>query len=489
MAGAQATDDIVTLALIGIMVLLAGVPAVLVVAWRITRPPPGTQSFRRLYAVWASLLASSSVWNLSRDVRFSAAEAGADNFLRLGFLCLGVLLILSYGASSRFAFVSELTRGPLGFFSALAAWGAATTLWSVSPAGTLYKSFEYCAMLAVFGLTVWSITRNVADARGRLWALKGVFDFGWFLLVLLILSVYAGIPIWPEYAFMRGYRDEMGLVGFSVQGALPGQSANGVGQIAAILGVVALVRTMLRPRTGLFWVPVFAVSLVTMVLTQSRSPVLAFAVAVAAVLIANRRFLALAALGAPLFVVVVSRYAHLAYEFMRRGQNDKDLFSLTGRVEYWQSSIEALRESPVGGFGANVGGRYILKDVLGETDVSTVHSMWVELLVDTGAVGLVIFVAALGATWWWMLRLRRRAGATIAGRSLWLESLGVLTVLCVRSVFDVSFVWSSSVLTFGLVLVFIGVMRREDARNPAGQHLDAAQPLPATRRGRRGISV
>jgi hypothetical protein len=110
--------------------------------------------------------------------------------------------------------------------------------------------------------------------------------------------------------------------------------------------------------------------------------------------------------------------------------------------------------------------------------VSTVHSTWVEIVLDTGLVGLTLFLVALVATWIWLFRLRSYAMKNPINRLLWFECLGVLTVLCVRSVFAVNLVWSWHVLTLGVILVFISVMRRQVARTSyAGASL--AQPLPA----------
>jgi O-antigen ligase len=175
----------------------------------------------------------------------------------------------------------------------------------------------------------------------------------------------------------------------------------------------------------------------------------------------------------------------VVYEFMKRGQNEQNLTSLTGRVTYWQASFDAIREKPLSGYGANVGGRYVLDSALGEA-VSTVHSTYVEVLLDTGAVGLVLLVAALVTTWFMMFRIRPHVMNDPIGNLLWLESLGVLTVLSVRSLFAVTLVWSWYVLNLGVVLVFISVARRQVVQ---ARHAGAAssQLLSATRRRRSSI--
>jgi exopolysaccharide production protein ExoQ len=479
------TDDPTTLVLLVLIASLFVLPGALWIIWKVSRPPFGAETFRSLYLAWTLLLAAASVWNLSRDVRLSVDEAGTDNFVRAGFLLLGALIIILVGARYRFHFLKELQAGALGLFFVFALWGLASTLWSVAPASTLYKSAEYCTMLGIFALAIFLVLSTFRDLHSRLLALKSVFDWQWFLLLLLIASVYIGMLIWPEHAFLHAYRDQSGILGFSIQGALPGLSANSVADVAGIIGVVALIRILEIPTSRAFYVPVFLLMLLTMVLTQSRSPMLAFLIASGAVLVVSGRFLLLAMFGTALGALLLTPYTQLAYTYLARGQDEQGLYTLTGRVTWWKASLQAVQDNWVYGYGANAGGRYALQSVLGE-EVSTAHSSWMEIVLDTGVVGLILFLIGLLTTWVWLLRLRLIAMEHPISRLLWFESLGVLTLLCVRSVFSVNLVWSYLVLSLGTVLVFIGVVRRQvvQGRN-AGFAL--AQPLPAGRRRRRSI--
>ncbi len=279
-------EDPVTIFLVLALLLLVVVPGVLLLLWRVTRLPFKAESLRWAYLGWALLLAASSVWNLTRNVRYSVEEAGADNFLRLGFLALGLLIVMFIGFKHRLAFVSELFYGVLGIFFVFSLWGAMSVTWSVAPAVTLYKSLEYCAMLLLLALTVSLIRHSVREPHNQILALKSVFDWNWFLVFLLLVSVYVGILVWPEYGMM----ENKSMLGFSIEGALPGISANGVGQLAAILGLVAFVRLLVNPQSRKVYLPLLAFSLVTMVLAQSRSPILAFVVAAFVVLVASRRY-------------------------------------------------------------------------------------------------------------------------------------------------------------------------------------------------------
>jgi O-antigen ligase len=475
--------DPVTLVLLGTLVLLTLPPVILITVWRVTWLPFQAGSLRWVLLGWALLLAAASVWNLSRQVRFSAEQAGADNYTRLTFLALGVLVILFVAARHRFAFLQELVGGVLGFFFAFALWGLASTQWSVSPAGTLYKSLEYATMIVLFALTASLIKTIVKGPQNRLLALKNLFDFNWFLLFLLLTSVYVGLLVWPETAIERN----ISMFGFSIKGALPGIASNGVGQLGAILAVVALVRLLHKPGSRAIYIPLLAVSLLTLVLAQSRSPILAFLAAIIVVLVASRRFGLLLVLSGGLVsaMLLPGGYGHTIYEFLRRGQDEGNLKTLSGRTEYWELSLEALRDNWLTGLGANAGGRNVLHAGLGE-EVSTVHNVYVEALLDLGVVGLAFLLAGLIVAWFWLFRLRPYVTRNPISRLLWIEALGVFTILSVRSMFSITFVWSWMVITFGVILVFIIVMRREVVH---GRYAGApvAQPVPASRWRRSSI--
>jgi O-antigen ligase len=480
-------DDPTTVALLGLIALFAGLPGILLALWRISRPPLGAASFRLLYLAWACVLAGASVWSLTRDPLLGADEVGANNFIRLGFLSVGVLLILLVGARYRFVFVRELGAGVLGVFSVFALWGLASTVWSVSPIGTLFKATEYCAMLALFALAASLISTSFTAPRHQLLALKSVFDWHWFLLFLMVMSVYVGVIVFPEYAILRSYRDQTGMLGFSLQGVLPGLSANAVGTLGAMTGIVAFVRILLKPGSRVFWAPLLLISVITMVLTQSRSPILGFVVAVGAVLLLNRRFGLLAMAGSLTGVALLSQQyiQPVVYEFMKRGQNEQNLTSLTGRVPYWQAAFDAIIEKPLTGYGANVGGRHVLDAALGEA-ASTVHSSFVEVLLDTGVVGLVLLVGGLVMTWLMMFKIRPHVMNNPISSLLWFESLGVLTVLSVRSLFAVTLVWSWYVVNLGVVLVFVSVARRHVVR---ARHEGVAFAQLLSAAGRRRSSI
>ena len=143
-----------------------------------------------------------------------------------------------------------------------------STAWSVYPAWTAYKSLELLVDIAVLAATIAAI-RNMSE-------LKSLFDWNWFMLALLQVSVWAGLLLSPESALLR----LKGAVRVQLTGVVPNISANGVGHIGALLSVVALARMLdrnsSRGRTMVYGL-VFAASFLTLFYAQTRSALIAFA--------------------------------------------------------------------------------------------------------------------------------------------------------------------------------------------------------------------
>lgn len=478
----------VALVLLGIAVLLACLPLVLVGIRKVLRLLRNGGEVRWVYLAWALLLASTLVWSAGNaPSSTSLDEAGGGQFVRLAFLVLGTLVTLIIAAKRNLAFVGYLAKAPVAIFFVFALWGLTSTLWSVLPSVTIYKEFEYLAVLLLVA-TVVSIIRSRSVAKTsheRLLRVKNIFDWHWLLIALMLLSVYVAVLLWPS----RALEPSIGLLSFQLQGVSPRIATNSVGELGAILGTVALVRLLnpLRTRAAgsrAVYALVLAGSLVTLILAQSRSPIIGALLAAVVVALASRRIFFLLAL-ALISAVLVFNYGDTTYQYLARGQDESDLKGLSSRVNYWEGAATAIRERPLAGYGAYAGGRYLLRqEIVGEEKaVSSLHNSYMETLVGTGAVGLTILVTGLGTTWVFLFRLRRRAARYPVGRLLWIESVGIFTVLSVRSMFSTPFIWTN-VLTFGLLLIYLTVLGGERERALHRSHAGAspAQPLPAARR-------
>jgi O-antigen ligase len=237
---------------------------------------------------------------------------------------------------------------------------------------------------------------------------------------------------------------------------------NTVGSFCAVLVMAAVASERWRGRR---WIPgaAIAVGTVVLLLTRSRTALggLVLALAVRWVLAARapRRLLALAACAwlalAALFVFDDALVASApSAVLMARG--DSDVETLSGRTALWSMLLSYWGDRPLLGHG--LGGfwtpRHIQQIYLAQRwPVSEAHSTYLDLLLDTGVVGLASYLLVLGAALWRAARryLRRRDGPdgfivlllvyfTTAGALETLQpSPGFLTFL---------FFWALSLLAF-----------------------------------------
>src|SRR5205814_287283 len=92
------------------------------------------------------------------------------------------------------------------------------------------------------------------------------FDWTWVAVFGLVATIWIGAIVAPEQAFETG----VGSIGLQLTGVFPVLAANGVGEAAAILAVVCLVRAIYAPNK-ICYATIFVLSAATLVLAQTRS--------------------------------------------------------------------------------------------------------------------------------------------------------------------------------------------------------------------------
>lgn len=364
-----------------------------------------------------------------RDTQ-AAAGAAVDSWalyrialMAVTAFALGVRLVLR-----RVPLAGYVSRGLVGVLTIYAIICAASTLWSVYPTWTLYKSLEYLVDIALLA----SILATFASAEGY----KTILDWTWTLDGLLLISVWLGAWLRPGEAF----QPSPGLIGVQVYGILPQIDANGVGHLSAILSIVALSRLLLRPpgKTGrAFYGLVFTLGLATMAVAQTRSAILGFLVGLALLLYFSRRR------RATVFVIVtvvllfsLTSARVLTEEYFRRGQNSELVGSLSGRTTWWESGWQEFVKHPWMGMGAYTA-RFTVLEKMGDLDASTVHNTYLETVLGVGILGLIPLIAVFLWTWRLLIReLGDRSGSP-AVRQLAIEALAVFAVITCRSFFSV----------------------------------------------------
>jgi O-antigen ligase len=325
-----------------------------------------------------------------------------------------------------------------------------STLWSVYPMWTLYKSVEYLVDVALLAAIV-SAVRNIEE-------IKSLFDLTWLLTGLLLVTVWLGVVLRPDESVVTG----IGAIGIEIQGVVPAISNNGVGDLAATLLVIAAARLVVRQHGRSFYWLVCLVAFVTLILAQSRSPFTGALLGLVAVFFLTRRFGLLAVVGlAGIAVTALTNAETVVQQAFLRGQSPDLFYSLSGRVGYWIPAWELFRGNPLLGLGGYAAGRFAVLGSLGaaSTETSSLHNGWIEILVGVGLVGFVPFLVTFLGMWLNLLRAPDTEFRTPLMRELRIETIGLFVLLCFRSIFTAQFIWHPPI-PFFLLLAFAELLRR-----------------------------
>jgi O-antigen ligase len=408
------------------------------------------EEFDFLFVPWVMLFLSGLVFRI-RD-KLTIQEDPLDAWAMFRIIAVGVafLLIFSlyvWGTCD----VRSLYRGFPGILIGWALFATASTAWSVSPGWTLYKSLEYGVDVAVLA-TIISGLRTIGDA-------KRFFDWTWILLFGLLLSVWAGAVIWPDEALQRG----VGLLGIQLVGVLPSVAANGVGELAALLAIVCLVRLIYSPHR-ICYGAVFACCCGTLIFSQTRSALVAFLGACLSILFATKRYVSGLLIVALAGLWLSSGSAADFWKFFRRGQDEQEFTNLSGRTVWWVVAIDKVRQRPVLGYGAYSGGRFVVSSEFGaDVDLSSVHNDYLEILLGTGLVGLTLVATAITGAGYKVFGASHKPAQSRLEQGVTVEALAVFTLVIIRSMFSTPLFWHPP-LPFLLIVGYCELVRRRHAQ-------------------------
>jgi O-antigen ligase len=384
--------------------------------------------------VWFALFASTFVWRTRSTQELDANPLDTAGRIRVALVVLAGLLAaiaLCWPRASR-------PRIPLAL-SLLAAYiaiGYVSALGSPLPLQAGYRAFEL--------------------SIGMLAALAGLMLLGpragEVLLRLMIGLVAASVAvIWIEAIAVphAAWAHTVSAFPYELQGYLPQYSSNSVGTLGGLLGLYGLARPSASRRGQIFATVALAVGAFTLLAAQYRTGILAFLVAGSAVAWYRQKLtfavlwivvaLAISAVG------VAPTVAH-AKQIFSKGRPEL-VGTLDDRTVYWHASKPLIRERPYLGWGLNVGSRRVLVS-LGKSDISTIHSTWIEALLGTGFIGTFFLAAAYAAAVARAWRVRAHPlGAAV---------FGLLLFYCVRTItgptteiFDIGFLFFAALICAG----------------------------------------
>jgi O-antigen ligase len=366
------------------------------------------------------VLLSGLVFRERDAASLSSNPLDAAGLYRL--LCLGTALTLGALAlthpEARGGHLN-LTR-PFRLYAAYAATVFFGALVSVDVQLTLFREFELITLVIVVAGALRTFGPEAIRRGLRVMYL-------WY--VAMALLVWAGVLFLPSQGLIHLTRSPLPI---QIEGAVPAISSNGTGTIGTILAIWSLALLLSRseePIVRRTWTwAVMGLGLATLVFAQYRTGYVAVLLAVI-VLLALRRRGAIAAIAVVAVVVATLWGAAIVRDVAPvalRGADVTEASQLSSRVEWWSASIPIWQESPIVGRGLLTATRFEVLEQLGRTTTSSIHGTWVEALVGTGLVGVVLLGLALI-----IVLVRAGKEAVTRGR---LTPIALAVVLLIRSI-------------------------------------------------------
>lgn len=281
---------------------------------------------------------------------------------------------------------------------ALCAWALMSSLWSTFARASAAQAILFGAVAAFLSVTLLTRWRD----RGR-----RIGDLALVAATGALALLLPWLPLLPQTARWSVEPRTGRFVALT-------SNSNFAGALAAVtlLLTMALVAERGRARTYLA-VTFLAVTFLALPLyaTGSRGALLAVAVAVVVWLVATRawRWLVTLALAGAAGVALLAATHRMPSIFQRRVEGH-DVGPDSGRQQIYARALHLWREHPLLGHG------YRTTEHLVETG-QTAHNIELALLVELGAIGLLLFLVLVAALAWgaWRGRPNPWAAAALAG--------------------------------------------------------------------------
>jgi len=270
-----------------------------------------------------------------------------------------------------------------------------STLWSAYPAATILKSG---ALIVNYALVMLLLDANTTSTDSFTRA------------VPVFAAVVLSSLIWLAVSPARALRPLTGPDQTPrLSGVFPAVNPNALGYLAAACVLAALVFALAgkSKKVVLLAVAVATACFAALLLTRTRSAYALLVVGGIYVIAGvwkptSRRLLLGVLVSTAAVAVVIVVVDSSLIGFLTRHQTG--ITTLTGRTLTWSDGIQQWEKSPLLGFGYYAGHRLALQSHPGAPEIDTLDNTWIEVLVDTGIVGVTPLIALVGGSGWMLWR-------------------------------------------------------------------------------------
>jgi O-antigen ligase len=285
---------------------------------------------------------------------------------------------IAAAVSGAYALCTDLPARPANktFFlsGAFVVWVSLSYFWSEDAAKTSVRAVT-CLQLLLLAWLIWQETRRSSAC------------------VALMKAYVVGAAVACADAVITHHPVHNGVARFSIG------DPNDFGVVVVIAMVMAYYIAISSPSrpTRVACVGFLPLGALAIFLTASRTAVAALLVAALVMLVdrrnlATRRLAIIAALATVMAVVVVHNVSTAQLDRIGTTRSEVTSGSLDQRTTQWSISLQTFSDHPILGVGAGTF-RDISQQVTGVS--SPAHSVFLGVLADTGAPGLLLFVGIL----------------------------------------------------------------------------------------------
>ena len=325
-----------------------------------------------------------------------------------------------------------------------------SALYSVNPALTVWKGFELLTLVLTTMLAAGQL-QNIKDIQWPINLLS-------LVLLFYVVSVMVGLALAPSIAFGFQTGGLRGSMAFSTNGVFPPLNANSVTEFAMLFACLTLAMALnmdRKYRSWTIWLLVF-LGLVTGLMGHGRTSIFAGGLAIIGILIFGHHKILAAILGVfGTIGVLLSSFGDIVTGYIYRGQSQQVFESLSGRTVFWDKVWETFLIKPWLGFGYYAGHRETFR-------TSSVDNTYLEVLVDLGIVGFIIFSLPVLLTAASLFRTMPRKNNILLPETLaWLQLMSLFLLLFIRSLTGPSFqVLSGNVPLYVVLLIATSALVR-----------------------------
>jgi len=341
-------------------------------------PPSAVDGVLRKAAYWSLLLFVFSIpWQVAIEIDQIGTISRLFGFVTVG---LAVLAIAFEGRRHRLLDAHIL-------LIAFTAWTACGLMWTLYPSDTRAAVATFVQLTAMV-LLVWEF----GDGQPKIYGLIRAFVAG--------AAVTAGSVVYQYLTLGEGASRYTG------SGAHPND-------VAFVLCLAIPLAWYLSARVGsgyerLLERAYIPFALFAIVLTASRSAIVIAALALLIIplsysALSGRWRVALIVVGAGLLVLVPSLLPERQVERLSTITTEIEGGGLGSRADIWKAALEVFNEHPVRGTGVGAS-RRLIASIYGEAQGA--HNTFLSVAVETGAVGLALFLLVLYAFFRRTTRLR-----------------------------------------------------------------------------------